>query len=177
MVYNVAQILQEPIGSVRHYQVQEGIASLGEVEVIRLEGWLKFTRTDKGVWVKGRLAMDVSTQCSRCLKEFDAPLETEIAEEFYPTVGPKVGSATAALMIEEEAFLITLTNVLDTREVIRQNIVSLLPMKPLCTRDCAGICPHCGVNCNEVQCHCDVTQIDSRWGRLLELLPSTEKGS
>ena len=177
MDYNVAQILQEPIGSVRHYQVQEGISYLGDVEAKCLEGWLKFTRIDKGVWVKGRLAMDVSTECSRCLKEFDAPLETEIAEEFYPTVVPKPGSVIADPVIEEEAFLISLTNVLDTREAIRQNIVSILPMKPLCKRDCAGICPHCGVNCNEVQCHCDVTHIDSRWERLLELLPSTEKGS
>ncbi len=177
MDYNVAQILQEPTGSVRHYQVQEGIATLGDVEAKCLEGWLKFTRTDNGVWVKGRLSMDVSTQCSRCLNEFDAPLETEITEEFYPTVVPKTGSVIAGPVIEEEAFLISLTNVLDTREAIRQNIVSILPMKPLCKRDCAGICPHCGVNWNQAQCHCDVTKVDSRWERLLELLPSTDKGS
>ena len=78
---------------------------------------------------------------------------------------------------EEEAFLISLTNVLDTREAIRQSIVSILPMKPLCKQECVGICPHCGVNSNEVQCHCDVTRTDSRWEQLLELLPSTEKGS
>ena len=177
MDYNVAQILQEPTGSVRQYAVQEEIIDLGDVQAKCLEGWLQLTRTDKGIWVRGRLEMDVLTQCSRCLKEFDAPLETEITEEFYPTVVQKIGSTMTDSVSEEEAFLINVTNVLDTREAIRQNIVSTLPMKPLCKRECVGICPHCGVNSNEAQCHCDVTSIDSRWRQLLELLPSTEKGS
>tara|TARA_B100000470_G_C19499888_1_gene262598 strand:- start:34 stop:567 length:534 start_codon:yes stop_codon:yes gene_type:complete len=177
MNYNVAQFLQEPTGSVRHYRVQEEIVFLGDVNAKCLEGWLKFTRTDSGIWIKGPLAMDVSTQCSRCLEEFDVQLKTEITEEFYPTVVPKTGSVVADPVIDEEAFLINLANELDTREAVRQHVVSILPMKPLCKRDCAGICPHCGVNSNEVQCHCDVTPMDSRWERLIELLPSTEKGS
>ena len=49
MEYNVAQMLQEPMGSVRQYQVQETSVTLDEVEVNRLEGWLKFTRTDIGI--------------------------------------------------------------------------------------------------------------------------------
>ena len=178
MEYNVAQILQEPTGSVRHYEVQEEIIDLGDVQAKHLKGWLKLTRTNSGIWVQGRLGMNVSTQCSRCLKDFDAPLATEITEEFSPTVVPKTGSAKVGPATdEEEAFLISLTNVLDTREAIRQSIVSILPMKPLCKRECVGICPHCGVNSNEVQCYCNVTRTDSRWERLLELLPSTEKGS
>ena len=178
MEYNVAQILQEPTGSVRHYEVQEEIIDLGDVQAKHLKGWLKLTRTNSGIWIQGRLEMDVSTQCSRCLEDFNAPLATEITEEFSPTVGPKAGSAKVGPATdEEEAFLISLTNVLDTREAIRQSIVSILPMKPLCKQECVGICPHCGVNSNEVQCHCNVTRTDSRWERLLELLPSTEKGS
>ena len=81
MNYNVAQFLQEPTGSVRQYKVQEESIDLGDVKTKCLEGWLKLTRTDRGIRVMGRLAMDVSTQCSRCLEEFDAPLETEITEE------------------------------------------------------------------------------------------------
>ena len=178
MEYNVAQILQEPTGSVRHYEVQEEIIDLGDVQAKHLKGRLKLTRTSSGIWVQGRLGMNVPTQCSRCLKEFDSPLGTEITEEFSPTVVPKAGSAEVGLATDdEEEFLISLTNVLDTREAIRQSIVSVLPMKPLCKQECLGICPHCGVNSNEVQCHCNVTWTDPRWEQLLELLPSTEKGS
>ena len=82
MEYNVAQMIQEPMGSVREHQVQETSVTLDEIEVTRLEVWLKFTRTDRGIWVKGRLKAEVSSQCSRCLKGFDSALNTEINEEF-----------------------------------------------------------------------------------------------
>ena len=177
MEYNVAQMLLEPMGSVRQHQVQEAYVTLDGVEVKRLEGWLKFTRTDIGIWVKGRLKTEVSFQCSRCLKGFDAPLNTEINEQFYPAVELATGAAIAAPVLEEEAFRISPTNVLDTREAFRQNIISRMPMKPLCHQDCAGICPECGVDRNEAQCLCVVRTVDPRWERLLELLPSTDKGS
>jgi len=67
MQYSVAQMLQEPIGSVRQHQVQETNVTLDDIQAKRLEGWLKFTRTDIGIWVKGRLKIEVSSQCSRCL--------------------------------------------------------------------------------------------------------------
>ncbi len=177
MEYNVAQMLQEPMGSVRQYQVQETSITLDEVEVNRLEGWLKFTRTDIGIWVKGRLKAEVSAQCSRCLRDFNSPLNTEIDEEFYPAVELKTETALAESVMEEESFKISPTNVLDIREAFRQNIVSRMPMKFLCKQDCAGICPDCGVDRNEAECHCDIRTVDPRWERLLELLPSTGKGS
>ncbi len=177
MEYNVAQMLQEPMGSVRQYQVQETSITLDEVEVNRLEGWLKFTRTDIGIWVKGRLKAEVSAQCSRCLRDFNSPLNTEIDEEFYPAVELKTETALAESVTEEESFKISPTNVLDIREAFRQNIVSRMPMKFLCKQDCAGICPDCGVDRNEAECHCDIRTVDPRWERLLELLLSTGKGS
>jgi uncharacterized protein len=177
MEYNVAQMLQEPMGSVRQYQVQETSITLDEVEVNRLEGWLKFTRTDTGIWVKGRLKAEVSAQCSRCLRDFNSPLNTEIDEEFYPAVELKTETALAESVTEEESFKISPTNVLDIREAFRQNIVSRMPMKFLCKQDCAGICPDCGVDRNEAECHCDIRTVDPRWERLLELLPSTGEGS
>ena len=177
MEYNVAQMLLEPIGSVRQCQVQEAFVSLDGVEAKRLEGWLKFTRTDIGIWVKGRLKAEVPSQCSRCLRGFDAPLNTEINEQYYPAVELTTGAAIAAPVLEEEAFRISPTNMLDIGEALRQNIISRLPMKPLCQQDCAGICPECGIDRNKAQCHCESTTVDSRWERLLELLPSTDKGS
>ena len=176
MQYSVAQMLQEPIGSVRQHQVQETNVTLDDIQAKRLEGWLKFTRTDIGIWVKGRLKIEVSSQCSRCLEGFDSPLDTEISEQFYPAVELTTGAAIAAPVLEE-AFRISPTNVLDTREALRQNIISRLPMKPLCNPECAGICPECGVNRNKAECHCEVRTVDPRWERLLELLPPTDKGS
>jgi uncharacterized protein len=44
------------------------------------------------------------------------------------------------------------------------------PLKPLCSVNCKGLCPKCGVNLNEEDCNCDNEKIDPRMGKLKELL-------
>ena len=80
MQHNVAQMLYGANRFHTAHQVQETSVTLDGVKAKRLEGWLKFTRTDIGIWVKGRLKAEVSSQCSRCLKGFGAPLNAEINE-------------------------------------------------------------------------------------------------
>lgn len=176
MRFNVAQMLQEPIGSTRWHKVQEARASWEGLQARHLEGWLKFTRTDMGIWVLGRLTAEVSAECSRCLTHVEEPLDTEISEQFYPSVEISNGTAIVTPLLEDGAFRIDATNELDVREAFRQNLITSLPMKPLCTPECAGICPDCGVNRNESKCHCGEDERDPRWARLIELLPSADIG-
>lgn len=129
-----------------------------------------------GIWVLGRLTAEVSAECSRCLADVEEPLNTEISEQYYPSVDISTGTARTAPLVEEEAFRIDATNELDIREALRQNLITSLPMKPLCKPECAGICPDCGVNRNESQCHCGEDERDPRWARLIELIPSTDTG-
>ena len=129
-----------------------------------------------GIWVLGRLTAEVSAECSRCLTHVEEPLDTEISEQFYPSVDILNGTAIPVPLLEDGAFRINATNELDVREALRQNLIASLPMKPLCTPECAGICPDCGVNRNESKCHCGEDERDPRWARLIELLPSTDTG-
>ena len=43
---------------------------------------------------------------------------------------------------------------LDLGEVVREQILLALPLKPLCREDCRGLCPACGQNRNLVPCGC-----------------------
>jgi uncharacterized protein len=43
---------------------------------------------------------------------------------------------------------------LDLGEEIRQELIMDNPARVLCTDDCKGICPSCGVNLNTEQCQC-----------------------
>ena len=176
MRFNVAQMLQEPTGSVRWHRIQEAKASWEGLQARHLEGWLKFTRTDMGIWVLGRLTAEVSAECSRCLAPVEEPLDTEISEQFYPSVDISTGTAIAAPLLEDGAFRIDATNEVDVREAFRQNLITSLPMKPLCKPECAGICPDCGVNRNESECHCGGDKRDPRWAALDDVFPSTDTG-
>jgi uncharacterized protein len=47
-------------------------------------------------------------------------------------------------------------------------------MKPLCSHDCKGICPKCGIDRNADSCHCDLAERDPRFDKLKELLKRKE---
>lgn len=177
MRFNVAQMLQEPVGSIRWHRLQEASASWEGLQAWHLEGWLKFTRTDLGIWALGRLTAEVSAECSRCLIHVKEPLDTEISEQFYPTVDITNGTVIALPMMEEAAFRIDATNELNVGEALRQTLIASLPMKPLCKEDCAGICANCGIDRNQSECRCGEDQRDPRWAQLLQLLPSTDTGA
>ncbi len=73
MVINVAQQLEEPVGSVRYYSLSEAVVTQGEPGC-RIYGGLKLLRTDGGILVSGTLEATVEAVCSRCLTSFDQPL-------------------------------------------------------------------------------------------------------
>jgi uncharacterized protein len=59
--------------------------------------------------------------------------------------------------------------VIDLRELVREQIYLLLPMKPLCKEACAGLCPVCGTNLNTGSCDCPREWEDPRLAPLKAL--------
>ena len=58
---------------------------------------------------------------------------------------------------------------LDLGELMREQFILALPMKPLCRADCAGLCPVCGMNRNRETCGCQSEWIDPRMEALRRL--------
>lgn len=56
-----------------------------------------------------------------------------------------------------------------TADIINAIILSL-PMKPLCSENCKGICPQCGTNLNIAKCNCEEENIDPRLAILKDLI-------
>ncbi len=61
---------------------------------------------------------------------------------------------------------------IDLSQMIVEQIVLALPMKPLCKLDCLGLCPQCGANHNLSSCACVPEDIDPRWAPLSTLSKS-----
>ena len=53
----------------------------------------------------------------------------------------------------DEAYRYT-GHALDIDQALRDNLIPMLPQRPVCREDCAGICPVCGVNRNVTPCSC-----------------------
>jgi uncharacterized protein len=53
--------------------------------------------------------------------------------------------------------------------MIKDALVLELPLVPLCSPECPGLCPSCGQSLKEGSCDCDQTARDPRWAVLSEL--------
>lgn len=176
--FNVATLLQEPIGSTREYEIDEQLGKIDPnlVPVEPAQGHVKFMRTHEGILVQGELASVFELECTRCLTTFHMPLTIEIEEEFRSVIDLETG-ATLPVAPEESDTVIGEKHILDLTEVVRQLFLLAVPTMPVCTPNCKGLCPQCGINLNEESCECVVEMRDPRWSKLAALLDSAEETS
>lgn len=168
MRINVSQLLKEPIGSIRNYEVKENVDIAGDGNVNMVHGEIKLIHTNRGILVKATLHIEAEVTCSRCLIPFSCPLTLDFEEEYFPTVDV-TGGTPLPLPDEPGCFTIDEHHILDLTEAVCQYALLANPMKPLCRDNCAGLCPNCGHNLNLGPCNCPPQGEDPRWSKLREL--------
>ncbi len=168
MFFNVSQLMMEPSGSTRAYNVDEDLLAREGDGAQRYTGSARLFKTDRGVWVSLDLESEAFCTCSRCLEEYRQPVRVVIEEEFFSHFDPYTGHPRG-LSDNEENFSIDANHTLDLTEAVRQYSTLNIPMQQTCREGCKGICATCGSNRNEVECQCDLAVRDSRWGVLLEM--------
>jgi uncharacterized protein len=173
MHFNVSQLMREPIGSVRSYEVDERLAPVDGAEPQPIVGTVGMLRTDRGVWVSAELASTATCTCSLCLEEHEQPVHIAVEEEFFPVGVSESAAGVAEMDDPAKTTRIDRNHILDLLDATRQYFALNVPMKPVCRSDCKGICPSCGAHLNETSCLCGDIERDSRWGPLLDLVPSS----
>jgi len=194
MLYNVAQLLKEPIGSVRRYVLAEDLADLDpELAVLGpLVGELQIMRIHSGVLVTGDLSTVVRASCNRCVEPIAVPVRFNLEESFRPLVEVETGRYLRpeefegeAEDLEDAALLINEHHVLNIAEIVRQNIWLEMPMHPGCNWEGAGECPNLTALRNQIGDvrilrdddpeAGDMRPIDPRWSALLKLNDQTDE--
>ena len=138
MQINVSQLLKETIGSVRNYEVSGTVDISDNDSGNTAHGKVKLMRTNRSVLARATINTEVKVSCGRCLSLFSYPLELSIEEEYFPTLGVSSG-ASLELPDEPDCFTIDEYHILDLTEAVRQYGLMAIPMKPLCSKDCAGL--------------------------------------
>jgi uncharacterized protein len=169
MQINVSQLLKEPIGSSRDYEVSEAIDVNGDGGDRKVDGEVSLLRTHRGILVKGELQSEVELTCSRCLSLFHCPVRINFEEEYIPTIDVLSGVPLPSPE-ESSSFVIDEHHVIDLNEAIRQYALLTLPMKPLCREDCTGLYQESGHNLSQEPRSYPSQAIDPRWSELSELL-------
>jgi uncharacterized protein len=116
----------------------------------------------------GRVATTMEVACSRCLDSFAVPMDAAFDLLFLP---PSVESASGEHEIDDQDAGVSYyrDDVIDLAEVMREQFLLALPMKPLCREACEGLCPECGANRNTSACGCQATWVDPRMAPLAKL--------
>ncbi len=171
MQFNVSGLLKGPVGDTREYDFEERVLEhlTEDTELVRpISGHVQLMRTQNGILVTGTVHTRAEMVCSRCLEPAYYDLDIHIEEEYYPTVEVYTGAALPwREFTDDEALLIDAQHILDITEVVRQDLIISLPMKPLCSENCKGLCPVCGANLNEGPHECEEEEIDPRWAALV----------
>jgi len=120
------------------------------------------------VEVKGRVTAEMEVECDRCLQpasiRVDAPFDL-----FYKPAGAEEESEETEIDEGEAEMGFYKMPGLELEEILREQVLLQLPMQRLCRPDCKGICPVCGGNRNEVECHCEMHPADDRWSGLRDI--------
>jgi len=124
----------------------------------------------KGVEVelRGNLRTKVAVACGRCLKAVEIPIEVEFAERFTPAVSWK--DEEQHELSEQDLDLSAFDGEgIELDDLVKEEIMLAMPGHVLCSEECKGLCPNCGVNFNVGSCDCATRQIDPRWEKLKDL--------
>ena len=180
LVIDVRTILQRRAGSMvtvtRSVPAPAGLgvamARVPEGSPIDLD--LRLESVLEGVLVSGSADLLVGAECSRCLEPFDWFEEVDLTELFrYPAT-----DAHGAIVEEEDESEDPLPELRDDliylQPVLRDAVVLDLPLAPLCSEDCLGLCPECGVRLEDDPQHAHDTS-DPRWAALAALAEPDEK--
>lgn len=171
MLYNVSQLLREPTGSTRSFELNEPVPEGPDGSAAGLAtGRVRLLRTHSGLLLYAVVDVQVTTSCARCLGDFSRTSRLNLEEECYPTIEPGTGRRMDPPDQAEGVVHIDPSQMLDLSEVFRQYLLTDEPLKSLCRPDCLGICSECGADLNEDKCKCDATPIDPRWEGLAGLL-------
>jgi len=122
----------------------------------------------------GRLEAEMVRECFRCLKPVESRLSSTFAAGFMTAEMDKI-SEEKEVALEELDISVLPDGPLDLLEVVREQMLLLLPDSILCNEACRGLCADCGQNLNEAACECGANEIDPRWKGLESLKKDLEK--
>lgn len=143
-----------------------------------LSGEAEIWNTGDSLLVKADLTGEALTPCSRCLTPFALSLDVRFEEEFIEGEEPDESDEEDALGEGDRAVTYYQGDEIDLTDALRENILLELPMKPLCSEDCLGLCPTCGANRNEASCGCGAqSAVDPRLAALKDLLRKPDSNS
>ncbi|MDA8099507.1 MAG: YceD family protein [Nitrospiraceae bacterium] len=106
------------------------------------------------IHVTGTVDADPELECSRCLKRFPYPVRNAVMEfDVLPERAEPSASEQELNKADLDAEFYR-GDEIDPAAFIREQVLLAIPMVPVHSETCKGLCPVCGTDWNEKSCTC-----------------------
>lgn len=158
---NVGFLINQPVGTSRdfHFDIPQLHLS-PDLNLGDITGIVRVTRTAQGLLVQVNLQATLQIECARCLTEFPQPLTVDYIELYTFSRLAEPGTE----------FILPESGQINLGPLLREYMLLEVPINPLCSTGCQGICPTCGGNLNTTTCYHQDEYIDPRFDVLKTLL-------
>jgi uncharacterized protein len=157
LVVNALELLRRP-GSLKDVtcEVEPDAVELHDGRLVpesTVDVDLVCSSLSNGIVIEGKISARFHGECRRCLSPVTGRIDTPVRELYQETI------------TDPDAFPIE-NDQIDLRPLVRETVLLELPDAPLCSADCRGLCPVCGVDRNATACSCSTEARDPRWSAL-----------
>lgn len=137
---------------------QTGLGRVDESNPVHVD--LTLSSADGGIAVTGAVQGRFELSCSRCLVSYGQDFNLELDERFYSD--PEAAENNDGYEMGEQT--------VDLEPMLRDAIVLNIPIKPVHSAECKGLCLVCGADLNTSGCRHGDEPVDIRWSALKGLV-------
>ena len=121
----------------------------------RIQGDMTVTREYDNMRVTGRITVPLALSCSRCLADFTSFVDTSFTI-FFRKESAITATDEDELELGEMDLLSSVYSgdEIDLTHDIEEQVAMEIPLKPLCSDSCKGLCHECGTDLNISSCSC-----------------------
>ncbi len=137
------------------------------------EAILKVMKEGEDVFLSGTVKCNIELHCSRCLNPYTLGINSPLDIVLSPA---KLVAQEGYYELQKNELDVSFykDSTIDIDDIVNEQLYLNIPMKPLCSNDCKGICPECGTDLNKTQCSCHINKIDERFKILEKLIKKEE---
>ncbi|WP_311586444.1 YceD family protein [Varibaculum cambriense] len=134
----------------------------------------------EGVSLSVNGAARAEGKCVRCLQPLEKSLDFSLSRVYYypeelAHLLNEVSDDSSVYADLDEAYQVQPDSRLDLEPLLIDAIVPQIPYSVLCSPDCPGLCPECGIMLAKAEAGHHHEKIDPRWSVLANLFDEQEK--
>jgi len=141
---------------------------------VRLRGTA--TPGGRGADLRAHLDAEVTLTCGRCLDPVPFPISTDVSLILVREDVAPEPAGEMEVTDDDAALFACPEGKADLGALATEQLYLALPLKPLCSQACLGLCAQCGQNRNRAACDCQREEIDPRLAPLIQF-KKTPSGS